>query len=81
LLVVSGQNDECTRNCHKNYFDKSAELNSCSRSKKYHNQILMDLFEDDKNDVFVAVNTQFADLEYFWHTINRPITISYTTKL
>jgi aspartate kinase len=24
----------------------------------------MDLFEDDKNDVFVAVNT-FADLEYF----------------
>jgi hypothetical protein len=41
----------------------------------------MDLFEDDKNDVFVAVNTQFADLEYFWHTINRPITILYTTKL
>jgi hypothetical protein len=55
--LFCGQN-ECTRNCHKNYFDKSAELNSSVQEvKKYHNQILMDLFEDDKNDVFFAVNT------------------------
>jgi hypothetical protein len=47
-LFRNGQNDECTRNCHKNYFDKSAELNSSVQEVKYHNQILMDLFEDDK---------------------------------
>jgi aspartate kinase len=26
--------DECTRNCHKNYFDKSAELNSSVQEVK-----------------------------------------------
>ena len=33
--------------------------------KKYHNQILLDLFDDEKNAVFNAVNIQFSDLEYF----------------
>jgi aspartate kinase len=50
----------------KNYFDKSPELNSSVQEvKKYHNQVLLDLFEDDTNDVFAAVNDQFSDLEYF----------------
>ncbi|WP_426095115.1 aspartate kinase [Flavobacterium sp. DSR2-3-3] len=68
LLVVSamGKTTNALEIVIKNYFDKSAELNSAVQEvKKYHNQILMDLFEEDKNDVFAAVNTQFTDLEYF----------------
>ena len=68
LLVVSamGKTTNALEVVIKNYFDKSAELNSSVQEvKKYHNQILMDLFEDEKNEVFSAVNSQFADLEYF----------------
>lgn len=68
LLVVSamGKTTNALEIVIKNYFDKSAELNSSVQEvKKYHNQILMDLFEDEKNEVFTAVNNQFSDLEYF----------------
>ena len=68
LLVVSamGKTTNALELVIKNYFDKSAELNSSVQDvKKYHNQILMDLFEDEKNEVFTAVKSQFADLEYF----------------
>ena len=68
LLVVSamGKTTNALEVVIKNYFDKSVELNSSVQEvKKYHNQILLDLFEDDKNEVFAAVNNQFADLEYF----------------
>ncbi len=50
----------------KNYFDKSNELQaSIQEIKKYHNQILIDLFDDEKNPVFSDVNQLFAELEYF----------------
>jgi len=68
LLVVSamGKTTNALEEVIKNYFDKSEELNSSVQEvKKYHNQILLDLFEDDKNEVFTAVNTQFSELEYF----------------
>lgn len=68
LLVVSamGKTTNALELVIKNYFDKSAELNaSVQEIKKYHNQILLDLFEDDKAAVFSAVNAQFSDLEYF----------------
>ncbi|CAN1557959.1 LysC Aspartokinases [Flavobacteriaceae bacterium] len=68
LVIVSamGKTTNALEEVIKNYFEKSAELNSSVQEvKKYHNQILIDLFEDDKNDVFTAVNTQFTDLEYF----------------
>ena len=68
LLVVSamGKTTNALELVIKNYFEKSAELNSSVQEvKKYHNQILMDLFEDEKNEVFSAVNLQFSDLEYF----------------
>ena len=68
LLVVSamGKTTNALELVIKNYFDKSAELNSSVQEvKKYHNQILMDLFDDEKNAVFAAVNSQFTDLEYF----------------
>lgn len=68
LLVVSamGKTTNALELVIKNYFDKSPELSaSVQEIKKYHNQILLDLFENDKDPVFAAVNDQFADLEYF----------------
>ena len=40
--------------------------------KKYHNQILLDLFDDEEHDVFFAVNSHFADLEYFLRSNKSP---------
>ncbi len=68
LLVVSamGKTTNALEVVIKNYFEKSPELQSSVQEvKKYHNEILLDLFEDDKNLVFAAVNVQFSDLEYF----------------
>ena len=68
LLVVSamGKTTNALEVVIKNYFEKSAELSaSVQEIKKYHNQILLDLFENDKDPVFTAVNEQFTDLEYF----------------
>ncbi len=68
LLVVSamGKTTNALEVVIKNYFDKSAELKaSIQEVKKYHNQILLDLFEDEKHDVFTAVNRHFTDMEYF----------------
>lgn len=68
LLVISamGKTTNALEVVIKNYVDKSAELQaSVQEVKKYHNQILMDLFEDEKNEVFAAVNKIFSDLESF----------------
>jgi aspartate kinase len=44
----------------KDYFDKSAALQSSVQEiKKYHNQILMDLFEDENHAIFAAINHSF----------------------
>lgn len=68
LLVVSamGKTTNALEVVIKNYFDKAPELSSSVQEiKKYHNQILLDLFEDDNHPVFASVNEQFSDLEYF----------------
>ena len=68
LLVVSamGKTTNALEVVIKDYFDKSVALQSSVQEvKKYHNQILMDLFEDEIHTVFTAVKSQFADLEYF----------------
>jgi aspartate kinase len=68
LLVVSamGKTTNALEVVIKDYFDKSSSLKSSVQEvKKYHNQILLDLFEDDKNAVFNAVQSNFSDLEYF----------------
>nr|WP_314866735.1 aspartate kinase [uncultured Flavobacterium sp.] len=68
LLVVSamGKTTNALEVVIKNYFGKSPELSSSVQEiKKYHNQILLDLFEDDNHPVFASVNEQFSDLEYF----------------
>lgn len=68
LLVVSamGKTTNALEVVLNNYFDKSPELqSSIQKVKKYHNQILLDLFEDDKNAVFKDVNSLFAELDHF----------------
>jgi len=68
LLVVSamGKTTNALEVVIKNYFEKSSALQaSVQEVKKYHNQVLIDLFEDEKSSVFVAVNALFADLNYF----------------
>ena len=75
LLVISamGKTTNALEIVIKNYFEKSNELHSSIQEvKKYHNQILMELFEDENNDVFFAVNSHFADLEYFIRSNKSP---------
>lgn len=75
LLVVSamGKTTNSLEIVIKNYFDKSSELYaSVQEVKKYHNQILIDLFDDEEADVFFAVNSHFADLEYFLRSNKSP---------
>ena len=75
LLVISamGKTTNALEVVIKNYFDKLNELHSSIQEvKKYHNQILMELFEDENNDVFFAVNSHFADLEYFIRSNKSP---------
>ncbi|TPD65366.1 aspartate kinase [Flavobacterium microcysteis] len=75
LLVVSamGKTTNALEVVIKNYFEKSAELQSSIQDvKKYHNQILLDLFEDDKNAVFAAINQLFSDLEGFLKSNKSP---------
>jgi aspartate kinase len=75
LLVVSamGKTTNALEIVIKNYFDKSSELYaSVQEVKKYHNQILIDLFDDEEADVFFSVNGHFADLEYFLRSNKSP---------
>lgn len=75
LLVISamGKTTNALELVIKNYFEKSNELHSSLQEvKKYHYQILMDLFEDEEHDVYFAVNGHFADLEYFIRSNKSP---------
>jgi aspartate kinase len=75
LVVISamGKTTNALELVIKNYFEKSGELNSSLQDvRKYHNQILLDLFDDENHDVFYAVNSHFADLEYFIRSNKSP---------
>lgn len=68
LLVVSamGKTTNALEVVIKDYFGKSAALKSSVQEvRKYHNEILLDLFDDDKHPVFANVNKLFADLDFF----------------
>lgn len=68
LLVISAM-DKTTNALEavvKNYTEKSPELQSSVQDvKKYHNQILLDLFDDENHEVFKALTNLFSDLNYF----------------
>ena len=75
LLVISamGKTTNALEMVIKYYFEKSNELHSSLQDvRKYHNQILLDLFDDEEHDVFYAVNSHFADLEYFLRSNKSP---------
>lgn len=68
LLVVSamGKTTNALEVVIKDYFEQSAALKSSVQEvRKFHNQILLDLFEEDKHEVFSAVNRLFSELELF----------------
>jgi len=75
LVVISamGKTTNALEVVIKNYFEKSNEFHaSLQEVRKYHNQILLDLFDDEEHDVFFAVNSHFADLEYFLRSNKSP---------
>jgi len=75
LVVVSamGKTTNALELVIKNYFEKSTEFHaSLQEVRKYHNQILLDLFDNEEHDVFFAVNSHFADLEYFLRSNKSP---------
>lgn len=75
LMVISamGKTTNALELVIKNYFEKSNELHSSLQEvRKYHNQILLDLFDDEEHDVFYTVNSHFADLEYFIRSNKSP---------
>jgi aspartate kinase len=75
LLIISamGKTTNSFEIVIKNYFEKSKELQSSIQDvKKYHYQILLDLFENEEHDVFYAVNSHFEDLEYFFRSNKSP---------
>ena len=75
LIIISamGKTTNALEIVIKNYFEKSTEFHaSLQEVRKYHNQILLDLFEDEEHDVFFAVNSHFADLEYFLRSNKSP---------
>ncbi|MEC4004149.1 aspartate kinase [Flavobacterium sp. SUN052] len=75
LIVISamGKTTNALENVIKNYFEKSNEFHSSLQEvRKYHNQILLELFDDEEHDVFFTVNSHFADLEYFLRSNKSP---------
>ena len=75
LLVISamGKTTNAFEVVIKNYFDKSPELQaSIQEVRKYHNQILMELFDEEANPVFAAVTKIFTDLESFFKNNKSP---------
>ena len=75
LIVISamGKTTNALELVIKNYFEKSNEFHaSLQEVRKYHNQILLDLFEDEEHEVFFVVNGHFADLEYFLRSNKSP---------
>lgn len=75
LVIISamGKTTNAFEEVIKNYFEKSPSLQSSIQEvKKYHNQILLDLFENEEHDAFYAVNSHFEDLEYFFRSNKSP---------
>jgi len=68
LIVVSamGKTTNAMELVIKNYFENKTELQSALQDvKKFHNQILLDLFDNERHPVFEAVKSLFIELESF----------------
>ncbi|MFG6685082.1 aspartate kinase [Mariniflexile sp. HNIBRBA6329] len=80
LIVVSamGKTTNALELVIKNYFENKTELQSSLQEvKKYHNEILLDLFDpdsyqDEKHQVFKKVTSFFNELNQFLETNKSP---------
>jgi len=80
LIVVSamGKTTNAIELVLNNYFNNKAELQSALQEvKKYHNEILLDLFDPDSNrgenhPVFKKISTLFDELSSFFKTNKSP---------
>ncbi len=75
LVVVSamGKTTNAMELVIKNYFDNKTELQSALQDvKKFHNQILLDLFDNERHSAFEAVKHLFTELESFLKTNKSP---------
>lgn len=68
LVIVSamGKTTNAMESVIKNYFENKAELQSALQEvKKFHNQILLDLFDNERHPVFELVKNLFTELGTF----------------
>jgi aspartate kinase len=75
LVVVSamGKTTNAMEVIIKNYFENKAELQSAIHEViKYHNEILLDLFDNEQHQVFKAVKSLFDELAVFFKSNKSP---------
>ncbi|CAH8287311.1 aspartate kinase [Mariniflexile fucanivorans] len=75
LIVVSamGKTTNALELVIKNYFENKTELQSALQEvKKYHNEILLDLFANENHQVFKKVTGFFNELNQFLETNKSP---------
>jgi aspartate kinase len=75
LVVVSamGKTTNAMELVIKNYFENKTELQSAIHEViKYHNEILLDLFDNERHTVFPSVKSLFDELTTFFKTNKSP---------
>ena len=75
LVVVSamGKTTNALEDVIKNYFQKDPAFQSSIQDvRKYHNSILLDLFEDDSHKIFDQVDSLFNELKGFFDRNKSP---------
>lgn len=75
LVVVSamGKTTNAMELVIKNYFENKAELQSAIHEVvKYHNEILLDLFDNERHKVFGVVKALFNELSLFFKSNKSP---------
>ncbi|WP_242134273.1 aspartate kinase [Aestuariivivens marinum] len=75
LVVVSamGKTTNALEVVIKNYFNNKPQLQSALQEvKKYHNEILLELFDNENHSVFKNVSTLFNELNTFLYTNKSP---------
>ncbi|SFZ90561.1 aspartate kinase [Flaviramulus basaltis] len=75
LIVVSamGKTTNALEVVIKNYFENKKELQSSLQDvKKYHNTILLDLFENENHSAFKKIGVLFNELNSFLNTNKSP---------
>ena len=75
LVVVSamGKTTNAMELVIKNYFDNKVKLQSAIHDViKYHNEILLDLFDNERHEVFTAVKLFFDELNVFLKSNKSP---------